>query len=224
MNVQIQIQTHASLDSRKFSLAFSFFLFNFFFRWLWQLWLMCAHTKGCFGTMGACFPRNPFNGRKQTFYVWLRATFGSALHSALLRQNTNLRIFALYTNTRTQTHPYTDTHTQRQEPRQRSHAHTSIFYHNFDAARLINLFAENIFTSFIRKNRRPTHHSSTHSFHAIGEMHFHQLLTISVFFFVVFFVFSRPTPEAICIWNCSWLFSILVNYLGKAASVRPFMR
>lgn len=96
-------------------------------------------------------------------------------------------------------HSNTDTHTQRQEPRQRSHAHTSIFYHNFDAARLINLFAENIFTSFIRKNRRPTHHSSTHSFHAIGEMHFHQLLTISVFFFVVFFVFSRPTPEAICI-------------------------
>lgn len=36
-----------------------------------------------------------------------------------------------------------------------SHARTSIFYHNFDAARLINLFAENIFTSFIRKNRRP---------------------------------------------------------------------
>lgn len=34
-----------------------------------------------------------------------------------------------------------------------SEAYASIFYHNFGIARLINLFAKNIFTSFIRKHK-----------------------------------------------------------------------
>jgi len=83
--------------------------------------------------------------RKQTFYIWVRATFGSALRFIQLPKHEIAHIYITHTHTHTHTHSHSHTHTL---------TCTSIFYHNLSIARLINLFAKNIFTSFIR-NKMP---------------------------------------------------------------------
>jgi len=147
---------------------------------------MCAHSKRGMG-MGlglglglGYFPQTPSTAANKHFtfeYAPLLVRRSILLYFA----RTRICAYLLYISTNTGV-----------EEEQHSHAHTSIFYHNFDAARLINLFAENIFTSFIRKNRRPTHHHQPPMTMPMGKCIFHQLLTI--FSFCFSFPWQIPLP------------------------------
>lgn len=123
MNVQIQIQTHASLDSRKFSLAFSFFLFNFFFVGSGNCdW--CVHIpRGVSVPWGLAFPGTPSTAANKHFtfeYAPLLVRRFILLYFA----RTRICAYLLYIQTLEHRHTHTQTHTHRDRSQGNAHMRT----------------------------------------------------------------------------------------------------